>query len=176
MVFHNWSLREDGMYFPFLLETGHSSEKSYTGRKSTSESTHNSYEQIQLSRQRGLHSWKCPEPKKLSGDSLLHISKTPCALLLQTLQVLAKRCKFKIGMDCLEWQNSYKGGFFFSSQCWAYICLLCSEADVWFLDPSTAVGILTVSQYYLSTGEKIRCPWFKNRFLSPWIGYLRNES
>lgn len=113
MVFHNWSLREDGMYFPFLLETGHSSEKSYTGRKSTSESTHNSYEQIQLSRQRGLHSWKCPEPKKLSGDSLLHISKTPCALLLQTLQVLAKRCKFKIGMDCLEWQNSYKGGFFF---------------------------------------------------------------
>lgn len=113
MVFHNWSLREDGMYFPFLLETGHSSEKSYTGRKSTSESTHNSYEQIQLSGQCGLCSWKCPEPKKLSGDSLLHISKTPCALLLQTLQVLAKRCKFKIGMDCLEWQNSYKGVFFF---------------------------------------------------------------
>lgn len=146
------------MYFPFLLETGHSSEKSYTGRKSTSESTHNSYEQIQLSGQCGLCSWKCPEPKKLSGDSLLHISKTPCALLLQTLQVLAKRCKFKIGMDCLEWQNSYKGVFFFSSQCWAYICLLCSEAGLWFLDPSTAVGILTVSQYYLSTGEKIRCP------------------
>ena len=61
-------------------------------------------------------------------------------------QVLAKRYKFKIGMECFKGQDSYKVVFLNPV---LSIYLFAIQKQPCFLDPSTAINVLTVSQYCL---------------------------